>query len=363
MNLVNMDSNKTEVVLVALSGGVDSAVAARLLMQEHETVIGVSHRHWPESNCCSTACLDRSAAQCIDMGIPYYPLDCMVEFAQAIVDDFVAIYQRGQTPNPCVLCNQTIRFDLMIQKFFEQHPDYIGRDYRIATGHYAKVEKIEGIYRLKRGVDLDKDQSYMLYRLSSEQLQHCLFPLGSLYKTQVREKAERWNLQSAKQSESQDICFVTDTYQTFLDQYTGQQQSPGDFVDQKGKVLGQHRGVAYYTRGQRKGLGLSDGPWYVVYTDVTTNQVVLGAREDLATSSFRIHTTRWSDPYVHFPLEATVQLRYHAQPVPVLVEQIEEDNYRCQLKDLSYDVSPGQSAVTYQEDYVVGGGLIAYDPV
>lgn len=289
-----MDQKKKEFVCVALSGGVDSAVAARLLMQDYEEVIGVSHRHWPESRCCSTACLDRCAAQCQDMGIPYYPLDCMVEFAQAIVDDFVATYQKGQTPNPCVLCNQTIRFDLMLKKFFEQHPEYQGRDYRIATGHYAQVEQVDGHYRLKRGVDPEKDQSYMLYRLSPEQLKHCVFPLGGMLKPEVRALAEQWNLRSAKQSDSQDVCFVTDTYQTFLDQYTGKHQKPGKFVDKDGKVLGRHKGVPYYTRGQRKGLGLSGGPWYVLHTDVTSNQVVLGSREELATRRFSIPTTRSS---------------------------------------------------------------------
>ena len=238
-----MSSKKTEPIFVALSGGVDSAVVARLLMDEYETVIGISHRHWPESRCCSTDCLDRCAAQCVDMGIPYYSVDCMVEFTQAIVEDFVETYERGQTPNPCVRCNQTIRFDLMMKKFFEEHPELYHPDYKIATGHYVRVKENEGCFQLMRGIDPDKDQSYMLYRLSSEQLSHCVFPLGNYMKPDVRKLAEQWNLKSSKVQDSMDVCFVNDTYKTFLDQYTGHAQKSGNLVTSSGEILGTHEGV------------------------------------------------------------------------------------------------------------------------
>ncbi|OED35767.1 tRNA 2-thiouridine(34) synthase MnmA [PVC group bacterium (ex Bugula neritina AB1)] len=349
-------------VMVALSGGVDSAVVARLLSEKYEKIVGVSHKHWPESRCCSTSCLDRCAAQCQDMGIPYYPVDCMVEFTQAIVDDFVATYQQGRTPNPCVLCNQTIRFDMMIQKFFAMNPELSDLDYRIATGHYAQIEKVDGKAILKRGVDLDKDQSYMLYRLSEKQLQKCLFPLGKFYKSEVREKAENWQLRSSKQSDSQDVCFVTSTYQKFLDDYVGKQQKPGELVDRDGKVLGEHRGVAYYTRGQRKGLGLSGGPWYVIEVDTVKNEIVLGPREDLSQKTFILYKTEWGALPIKFPFQAKVQLRYHGKVMDVFVEKLgSEDLYKCHLDEFSYDITPGQSAVIYEKDYVVGGGLITDD--
>jgi tRNA-specific 2-thiouridylase len=345
-------------IFIALSGGVDSAVVARLLQEEYETVIGVSHRHWPESRCCSTECIDRCADQCRDMGIPYYPIDCIVEFTQAIVDDFIATYERGQTPNPCVRCNQTIRFDLMMNKLFEEHPELKTDDYKIATGHYVRVEMLHEVPALKQGLDKQKDQSYMLYRLSSEQLSRCVFPLGSYQKSEVRALAEKWNLKSAKAGDSMDVCFVNDTYQIFLDEYTGQGQKRGLFVNTEGEVMGEHKGVPYYTRGQRKGLGLSGGPWYVIHTNTKTGQVVLGVKEELMMQEFDIRDTCWNRLDLKDKIKARVQLRYHSILRDVTITRKEEDLFHLKLVEPCEDICPGQSAVIYDGDRILGGGVI-----
>ena len=345
-------------VYVALSGGVDSAVAACLLKQHFKTVIGVSHRHWPESRCCSTECIDRCAQQCADMGIPYYPVDCMVEFAQQIVDNFVATYERGMTPNPCVLCNEQIRFDLMLRKHFELEGQDIPDRYFLATGHYARVEERDGRFHLMKGEDETKDQSYMLHRLSQEELSHCLFPLGSVEKSVVREIAEQYQLTSAKIGDSMDICFVQDTYQDFLKQYSEKPQKPGDIVNASGDVLGQHNGIAYYTRGQRSGLGLSGGPWYVSGIDASTNTVTVGRRDDLLVSSVRVTDLHWTYPETAEPFTCRMQTRYRSREAEVTVTPLGGGEALITLGEPSHDITLGQSAVFYKGADVIGGGIM-----
>jgi tRNA-specific 2-thiouridylase len=345
-------------VFVALSGGVDSAVAACLLKEEHANLIGISHRHWPESRCCSTVCIDRCAEQCEDMGIPYSAVDCIVEFAQQIVDNFVASYERGVTPNPCVLCNEQIRFDLMVDKYYRQKGEDPAADFKLATGHYARVAHRDGRYRLRRGIDPDKDQSYMLHRLSQRELSRCIFPLGNMHKAEVRAMAEKLGLKSAKESDSQDICFVQGRYQEFIQQYSETVQKPGPLLDREGNQLGEHEGIAFYTRGQRSGLGLNGGPWYVVETNLQTNQVVVGRREDLLENAFTISDMHWGAAPRCEPFECVVQTRYRSRARSCIVEPALGTEATVRLSEASEDVTPGQSAVFYEEDWVVGGGII-----
>lgn len=348
-------------VFVALSGGVDSAVVACIMKQEHQNVIGISHRHWPESRCCSTACIDGCAEQCRELGIPYTAVDCVVEFARRIVDDFVAGYERGITPNPCVLCNEQIRFAHMIEKYFELRGETVPANYQIATGHYARVEERDGRFLLRRGVDPSKDQSYMLHRLSQEELSHCVFPLGERYKTDVRNLAEQWNLRAAKQSDSQDICFVQGRYQDFIRQYSENTQSTGPIVDQSGNQLGEHAGIAFYTRGQRSGLGLNGGPWYVTDIDLRTNRVVVGTRADLETPAFQITDMHWIVEPRSRAFNCVVQTRYRGEERACRFTPC-DNHAEVRLEVPHDDVTPGQSAVFYDDDFVIGGGIITGNP-
>lgn len=347
----------TTPVYVALSGGVDSAVAVILLKQNFQKVIGVSHRHWPESRCCTTECIDRCREQCQQLGIEYHPVDCMVEFSNIVVDNFVSTYQEGLTPNPCVLCNQNIRFKLMLQKLFQKQ-NFYPENYKIATGHYARVSEKNGRFILQKGIDQTKDQSYMLYRLSQKELSHCLFPLGEKLKQDVRELAAQFKLKSAKIEDSMDVCFVKDTYGQFIRDYTGKKPEPGHIVNQEGKVLGSHEGIIHYTRGQRSGLGLSGGPWYVLALKPSKNEVVVGRISDLTLESFNIRQTNWIYDPMGLPTELRVQTRYRNREIKCSLEQTGEDVYRVHLQEPSIDVTKGQSAVFYHNDDCVGGGII-----
>lgn len=345
--------NSEPTIYVALSGGVDSSVVLRLLQQKYKNIQGISHIVWPESLCCSTACLDRCQEECQRMALPYESIELVEDFSKSVIKHFIDAYANGLTPNPCVLCNQFIRFDLMIKRS-QDHPE----NYKLATGHYARIEEKNGRYFLKKGLDHTKDQSYMLYRLSQEQLSRALFPLGEMKKSEVKKLAEQWKLKSAKVAESQDACFVSGDYRKFYKDFTGTEPKPGNFVDQTGKILGPHQGVPFYARGQRKGLGLSGGPWFVLQIDPKTNDIVLGSREALSVKKFTIKDCVWHYP----PAESytgTVQVRYHEPEIKCFAKKIDADLWEIELSQASEHVSPGQSAVLYDSEYVIGGGIIA----
>ncbi|MFA5879192.1 MAG: tRNA 2-thiouridine(34) synthase MnmA [Candidatus Margulisiibacteriota bacterium] len=270
-----------------LSGGVDSSVAAHLAIDSKVTAIGISHINWPESKCCELNALRQCESFCQNLNIPYYKIDCLIPFCKKVVDNFCNTYFCGETPNPCVICNEKIRFDFLIKTVLKNLKIKADQDYKIVTGHYAQVEYKRNQYFLKKGIDQAKDQSYMLYRLNQAQLSRCFFPLGRLTKKAVRELACKWQLESAQKSDSQDACFLDQPYPEFIVRYLEKQPKKGVFIDENGKVLGEHQGIIYYTRGQRKGLNLPDGPWFVKQIDFSNNQIVLARKENLYLKKFK----------------------------------------------------------------------------
>ncbi|MFC1755394.1 tRNA 2-thiouridine(34) synthase MnmA [Thermoproteota archaeon] len=354
---VFINTNKPP-VFIALSGGVDSTAAAYLLKQKGENIFGVTHVIWPDSKCCSDETIKtcRQVADFLD--IPYVTIDCQDLFKRYVVDEFANAYRNGLTPNPCILCNEHIRFKLMIKTFFEQYPEYIREDYKIASGHYANTEINGGFVYLKKGVDPEKDQSYMLYRLNQDQLIRCIFPLGTYTKNQVREIAVSNNLPSAHHKESQDICFVDHHYVSFLKSYAHIKPEKGRFVSVQGKEMGWHNGYIYYTRGQRRGLNLADGPWYVIQTRPETNTVIIGRESDLFVKTFKADNVVWIVPPENKEIRCRVQTRYHTVEHACTVNFTSETHVEVELDLPSKEATPGQSAVFYQNDCVLGGGFI-----
>ncbi len=354
-------------IFLSLSGGVDSSTSALILinqkkeltekLQEPIQFIGISHLNWPESKCCETNTLLSCQRFCETQNIPYYKVDCLIPFCQKIVDNFCKTYLHGKTPNPCVICNEKIRFEKQIKQFFKNNPKLKNQKYLIMTGHYAQIEKKDNHYFLKKAKDNLKDQSYMLYRLKQEQLSKCIFPLGYYTKQQVRDLAESWQLENHKLKDSQDACFLNEPYPDFIKKYLNVKIEKGDFVDQTNQIIGTHKGIINYTRGQRKGLNLSNGPWYVTKINPQKNQVQLGRVKDLYIKQFSISNTNWVYPNLADKFKAKVVTRYHAKELECEVE-IKKNKALITLKEFSNDVSPGQSAVLYDNDYVIGGGII-----
>jgi tRNA-specific 2-thiouridylase len=345
-----------------MSGGVDSSVAAYLLCQAGYRVVGVSHYIWDFSTCCEEEALLRAEEVCTALGIPYYRIDLYREFEQSVVDDFTAAYLRGETPNPCVRCNETIRFSLFPRRVKEH---LVGEGEMtaeepllMATGHYVRLRRLGEETALLRGRDAQKEQSYMLYRIPREILDSCLFPLGEYTKPEVVEIARRQGLPTASIRESQDICFVDGSYTDFIRRRTdiGDLGQKGPIYDLKGRHLGEHRGYIHYTIGQRQGLGLSDGPWYVARVDAERNAVIVARKQELGVRSALIGEENWLTQ-VPARFTAGVRLRYNAGEVPVEAERREEGGTLLRFKTPQV-VTPGQSAVLYDGDRVLGGGIL-----
>jgi tRNA-specific 2-thiouridylase len=346
-----------------MSGGVDSSAAAFLLQQYSSRLMGVSHYIWPEGDCCSAELLARARDACAHLEIPYLVEDLQEEFTRAVVQDFVDAYLDGKTPNPCVRCNQRIRFSTFYRRlesklrstgFLEQ-----GETLKMATGHYVRVEETdEGLF-LRRGLDKRKDQSYMLYQIPKELLSNFIFPLGEMKKTEVVALAKEHGLPAAAARESQDACFVHGRYGDFIADFTGSRKGnePGEIVDTAGTVLGTHRGYINYTIGQRQGLGLGSGPWFVVGVDPRSNRIVVGRREELGTREFGISGCNWFFRKTPASFEGKVKIRYNSPGIPCRVRIDRECRARVTLSRQEA-VTPGQSAVFYREDLVLGGGII-----
>ncbi len=351
-------------VLVAMSGGVDSSVAALLLRDAGYDVTGATLQIWPDdpdeeacsdNGCCSMGAV-RDARRVADvLGIPYYVLNFKELFDQAVIVPFIREYQSGRTPNPCILCNWKIKFEAMLDRAIA-----LGFDY-LATGHYARVRAREdGARELLGDSKNPKDQSYALYRLTQYQLDHLLLPVSDYPKERIRELASEAGLPVARKRDSQEICFVKDDdYAGFIEARTGIHPESGDFTDTEGRVLGRHRGLIHYTVGQRKGIGIAgDVPYYVLALDPVGNRVILGSDDELYRSFASVGDIHFIEGRVpDLPLRAEVKIRYSAPAVPALLEAGEAGTIRIRFDRPVRAVTPGQSAVFYRNDTVLGGGI------
>jgi len=346
-------------VFVAMSGGVDSSVAAALLKEKDYEVIGVTmcfnldilKRKRPI--CCDRQAIEDARKVAYKLGIRHYVLDFSKVLREKIIKKFSNEYLCARTPNPCIDCNRYIKFGALLEKVFK-----IGADF-LATGHYARIEKSHcGLYYLKKAKDLTKDQSYFLYYLTQEKLKRIIFPLGELLKSEVREIARKLNLPIKDKPASQDICFLpTDNYREFLSLHFKDKIKAGEIVDKEGKVLGKHKGLCFYTLGQREGLGLGGGPFYVIKLDKKTNRIVVGKREDTYTGKFFIKKPHFIAEPIKNKVVLEVKIRYNHKETPA--EVIPKDDYlEVRFFKPQSAVTPGQSAVFYKDDLVLGGGVI-----
>jgi tRNA-specific 2-thiouridylase len=341
-------------IAVAMSGGVDSSVAAALLQAQGHDVVGVTLQQWPRDDsdeaarhggCCSLSAVEDARRVAALLDIPYYCWNLEKEFGERVIEPFHRAYLAGTTPNPCVRCNAFVRFDLMLSRVLE-----LGFD-RLATGHYARV--IDG--ELHSAVDEAKDQSYMLYHLNHAKLARVVFPLGGMTKTEVREHAREFGLPVANKAESQEICFVP-RGETTAYLASRLPVRSGDVVDSSGRRLGEHRGTALYTVGQRAGFGslAEPGPWYVLRVEAPSNTVVVGRRDALAVRSVELADVTFLDGGMVEPLACQARLRYHAPAIAAVYE-----GGRLALAEPFFGAAPGQAAVLYDGTRVLGGGTIA----
>ena len=354
-------------VMIGMSGGVDSSVAALRLQQEGYDVTGVTLKLFGDEDiiqapdatrtCCALRDVEDARSVAYRLGFEHLVFNFKDAFRSHVMQPFCDSYLRGETPNPCIDCNRHIKFDAMLRR-----AEALGYDY-IATGHYAvrRQDLATGRYLLCRPKDRSKDQTYVLYNLTQHQLAHTLFPLGDLEKAQVRQMAEAAGLVNSHKPDSQDICFVPDgDYAGYIRHATGAEIQPGDFLDTAGNPIGRHRGLIHYTIGQRKGLGLSLGrPAYVVGKDAASNTVTIGAESDLYTDSFTVRELNWiSIPALTAPMQVTVKTRYSQTEVSCRIEPMEGGTCRAVFEAPQRAVTAGQSAVFYDGDTVVGGGII-----
>ncbi len=343
-------------VLAAMSGGVDSSVAAALMVEQGHDVVGVTLKLWsgpngeaPTAGCCTVSDAEDARRVAAQLDIPYYVLDYSEVFMDGVVERFVADYASGRTPNPCIECNRTVKFSRLLEHAAELECDLV------VTGHYARTMREAGRWRLLRGKDRHKDQSYVLSMLGQRELARVRFPVGELTKAETRRRAAELGLRTAAKPESQDICFVgAGDYREFLRRVAPETERPGPILDLDGRRVGAHRGVATVTIGQRRGLGVAVGePRYVVEVRPETATVVVGRREDLAVDELTLTDLSWvageppSDPRVE------VQYRAHGETVPGVV-----DGTVLRLAEPAFGVAPGQTATLYRGDEVLGGGII-----
>jgi tRNA-uridine 2-sulfurtransferase len=352
---VNIFMPSLEKVVVGLSGGVDSSVTAALLLQQGYQVAGLTL--WllnGKGSCCSDGMKD-AAKLCDQLNVPHYIVDVRQEFDKRIVQFIVDGYKHGVTPLPCSRCNKDLKFGLML--------DYAREKLeipKIATGHYARVDNVDGRYRLRRAVDRNKDQSYFLYELSQDQLMGAVFPLGETTKDQTRAMARTLGLAVADKPESMDLCLVeaAGSMRNFLDEHLD--PIDGEIVDAAGAVLGKHDGAHHYTIGQRKGLGVAAAhPLYVLDIQVENNRVIVGPREDAFETETSVQRVNWvSCAEPNQPIRAEVQIRYRSSPVRATIVPVEDNQARIVFDEPQFGITPGQAAVWYDGDVLLGGGLI-----
>lgn len=352
---------KKQRIVAAMSGGVDSSVTAALLKEQGYDVVGITMQLWSSTPaamsseiCGSQDAIADARRVAEQLQIPFHAVNFEDEFKHAVIDRFCDQYFSGCTPNPCVICNQLLKFDLLQRKARDLNADFM------ATGHYACIDRQGDRLFLRKGLDRHKDQSYFLFTLSQEQLAFTLFPLGKMNKDEVRTHAERFNLPVAQKAESQDICFIPDgDYVRFLEQERGAGQLDGDIVHVSGKVLGRHKGFYRYTVGQRKGLGIGwTAPLFVVGIDAEKRQVIVGERDYLSRKELEIDGCNWSIEEPTEAFESRCRIRYRHHEVPATVEPLPNRQARVIFAEPQKGITPGQAAVFYDDDRVLGGGWI-----
>jgi tRNA-specific 2-thiouridylase len=349
-------------IVVAMSGGVDSSVAAALLKEQGYDVIGLMLRLWSEpggevaNRCCSPDALAQARRVASILEIPFYAVDAQETFYSNVVQFFIDGYAQGNTPNPCLACNRQVRWTFLLERALALGAQYL------ATGHYARVQKDDqGQFLLLKSVDDLKDQSYILHVLDQERMSHAMFPVGEYTKPQVRELARRFELPIADRPESQDLCFLGDgDYREFLIRNAPATQQTGPILSTDGEKLGQHQGLAFYTIGQRKGLGInSTAPLYVIDKDIKNNTLIVGGQENLGRRTLLANRFHWMSGFVpRSPFRASVKIRYKAREAAALVHPIDESQVRIQFDEPVRDITPGQAAVIYNGDICLGGGII-----
>ncbi len=343
-------------VVVAMSGGVDSSVAAAFLKEQGHEVIGITMQVWPSKKsfggCCSLEAVNDAKRVADQLGIPHYTLNFRDVFKDKVIDNFIEEYKNGRTPNPCIRCNQFIKFDHLWRKARELGARFV------ATGHYARIVN----FKLLKGKDPKKDQAYVLYMMNQESLAHSLFPLGDLTKDEVRKMAKDLGLPVAEKEESQEICFVEDDdYGRFLKEVYPEAVKPGPILDRDGNILGMHGGIAFYTLGQRKGIGAHKGlPKYVIQIDREKNAIVIGGQEDTLGNEVAAGQVNYvSGEAPSAPLDVTAKIRYNSPEAKAVLYPLGEGKAKVEFKQPQRAITPGQSVVFYKGDEVIGGGIIS----
>lgn len=359
------DKNKT--ILIAMSGGVDSSVAILLLKQHGYKVAGATMKLWDfaevggdihrTGGCCDLESINNARTVCESLGAPHYVLDFTTEFKQTVIENFVSEYMAGRTPNPCILCNTHIKWELFLKRALA-----VGCD-AIATGHYARTGYDDTTHRyfLKRGVDDTRDQSYALWGIGQDALAQTFLPLGELTKKETRRIAAEAGIKTADAEESMEICFVPDDdYERFIRDWIGEEIPSGDIVDESGKVIGRHKGIPFYTIGQRKGLGIAHPtPLYVRRIDIANNRIVAGNKADMDRAELTVSRLNWVSALPRKePFEALVKIRYQHKAQPARLNPMKDGRLRIVFDSPQLAITPGQSAVAYDGDAVLVGGII-----
>lgn len=353
-------------VVVGMSGGVDSSVAAWLLKEKGYDVIGVTMQIWQDEapelqeesgGCCGLSAVDDARRVAESIGIPYYVMNFKKEFKENVMDYFVQEYVSGRTPNPCIACNRYVKWESLLKRSMD-----IGAEY-IATGHYARIEKLQnGRYALRKSATVSKDQTYALYNLTQYQLAHTLMPVGEFEKDEIRKIAEQIKLQVAHKPDSQEICFIPDhDYAKFIEENSDCHLPEGNFVDKDGQILGRHKGITHYTVGQRKGLNLALGrPVFVIDIRPDTNEVVIGEHGDVFSDRLTCNQLNWMtvEGLCGKELRVTAKIRYSHRGADCVIRETAPDLVECVFDEPQRAITPGQAVVFYDGDYVVGGGTI-----
>lgn len=358
-------SSGKKTIVVAMSGGVDSSLAAALLKKEGHDIIGITFRMWPKEECispsaracCSLEAVTRARAVAGGLGIPYYVVDFSAEFKQEVIDYFCAEYIRGMTPNPCVLCNEKIKFGKLLEKARS-----LGAS-SIATGHFADIsfDNCRGRYILKEGKNSPGEQSYFLFSLSQEQLSRAIFPLSGLTKDDTRSLAKKLGILTYDTASSQDVCFTQGVdYAEYISKKTGMRMSCGDIEDVFGRIVGRHKGIPFYTIGQRRGLGIAHKePLYVVSIDRENNRVVVGSKKDVLRRGLIADRVNWiAVEGIERPVRASVKIRYNHRKADSTLTKIDDHTVRVEFDEPQEAPTPGQAAVFYDKEVVLGGGWI-----